>query len=157
MTTTEKFEPARMLWFGVGRTAVAKLPAAGLLLVTPDNRVLLTHRSPWMNDGNLWSNPGGVSEPGESMMAAAVRETEEELHLGLTLADLNLRTHMTTWNLRRSYTVYVCDVEDELEIGEIDESENQDAAWVDLDYALEKLPLHHQLLPLLRALKAGTV
>lgn len=56
--------------------------AAGLLLyaVTADGAryVLLSHRSPHVQDGGTWSTPGGAIDPGESPWQAAVREAREE-------------------------------------------------------------------------------
>lgn len=151
--TATKNDAARMLWFGVGRSAVAKRPAAGMLLMTTEGTVLLTHRASWMNDGDLWSTPGGVIETqdGETAREGALREVNEELDMGLRFADLEYLEEHVNWNLRRSYTVYVVGVEKEHAIGTLDH-ENQDARWMTIEEALT-LPLHYQLLPLLKELQ----
>lgn len=60
--------------------------AAGLLLFAlPDDQfaaeahVLLLRRSSRVSEPGVWSNPGGVVEPGETAFEAAVRETVEEI------------------------------------------------------------------------------
>lgn len=70
--------------------------AAGLLLVYPvDDRphIVLTVRSPRVRHGGQVSLPGGVIEPGESVDAAAVRETREEV--ALDAPDLRVLGHLT--------------------------------------------------------------
>lgn len=53
--------------------------AAGVILRTPDGKVLLLKRSE--NEGNYkghWALPGGGADPGEAAMDAAIRECAEE-------------------------------------------------------------------------------
>lgn len=53
--------------------------AAGLLLTTPDrSRVLLQLRSGRVLSPGTWALPGGALERGEGVVAAALRETQEE-------------------------------------------------------------------------------
>lgn len=54
------------------------LGAAGLFLITPDDRVLLQLRALWTNRGGTWAIPGGARNPGETAAQAAQRETWEE-------------------------------------------------------------------------------
>lgn len=51
---------------------------ATLLFVIEDNRVLLIHKKRGLGAGNI-NGPGGRLEPGETPLAAAVREVQEEL------------------------------------------------------------------------------
>ena len=56
--------------------------AAGLLLVFPrhnESHLILTVRSPHVRHGGQVSMPGGVVEPGESNVRAALREAHEEV------------------------------------------------------------------------------
>jgi len=52
--------------------------AAGVLLEADDGMVLLARRSALV-DAPGWSIPGGAIEPGETPLAAAMREAREEL------------------------------------------------------------------------------
>lgn len=54
------------------------LGAAGLFLLSPDNHVLMQHRSPLTSQGGTWALPGGAIEVGETPSDAALRETAEE-------------------------------------------------------------------------------
>lgn len=56
--------------------------SAGLVMVDPRGRVLLVHPGgPFFKrrDAGVWSIPKGLSEPGETLEAAALREFQEEL------------------------------------------------------------------------------
>ncbi|GLW75277.1 hypothetical protein Kpho02_75740 [Kitasatospora phosalacinea] len=57
---------------GVERTT------AGVLLTDPAGRVLLLRRAPGTLQAGLWELPGGGTEPGEELVAAALRELDEE-------------------------------------------------------------------------------
>ncbi|MFJ9692555.1 NUDIX domain-containing protein [Kitasatospora sp. NPDC101183] len=52
----------------------ALVPAASVVVVDADGRVLLQRRT----DNGMWALPGGVMELGESIAGCAVRETFEE-------------------------------------------------------------------------------
>jgi 8-oxo-dGTP pyrophosphatase MutT (NUDIX family) len=57
---------------------------AAILVVDAENRLLLMKRS----DSGLWGPPGGATEPGEYVEAAAKRETAEET--GLEIGEMAL-------------------------------------------------------------------
>ncbi len=54
------------------------------VILEQDNQILLQHRT----DRDVWGIPGGILEPGESFLEAAVRETFEET--GLIVEHLDL-------------------------------------------------------------------
>ena len=54
------------------------------IILEKDGQILLQHRK----DSDVWGIPGGVMEPGETFMEAALRETWEET--GLKAGNLNL-------------------------------------------------------------------
>ena len=58
-------------------------------LQRPDGRILLARRSGVSYGDGLWGLPGGHAERTESWAAAAVRETAEEVGVGVDLADLS--------------------------------------------------------------------
>ncbi|MFD5868592.1 NUDIX domain-containing protein [Corynebacterium sp. NPDC060344] len=55
-----------------------KLGAAGLLVLTPDRRVLMQHRAEWTSCPLTWGVPGGARDSHETAAEAALRESEEE-------------------------------------------------------------------------------
>ena len=98
-----------------------------LILLRPD----AAHWSP-----NTWGYPGGRIEPGETPMAAAIRETQEETQLevkGLQEINLNLDTAV--------YAYYTRDYTGTVPI----DYEHDDWAWVSRD-DIESYPLAPQVL-----------
>jgi len=61
---------------------------AWVLLQRPDGRILLGRRSGVTYGDGLWGLPGGHAERAESWVAAAVRETREEVGVDVRPADL---------------------------------------------------------------------
>ena len=57
--------------------ATLLLPAVGAIIWDEAGRILLIHRG----DGRGWSLPGGIMEPGESVVEALIREVWEETGL----------------------------------------------------------------------------
>jgi 8-oxo-dGTP pyrophosphatase MutT (NUDIX family) len=72
-----------------GRRFWGRAGAAGLLVVAPDGAVLLQHRVGWSHFGGTWGLPGGARHVGESSLAGALRETQEET--GIEVAALRPR------------------------------------------------------------------
>ncbi|HEY5713510.1 MAG TPA: (deoxy)nucleoside triphosphate pyrophosphohydrolase [Allosphingosinicella sp.] len=58
-------------------------------LVDEQGRILLQERAPDRAMAGLWEFPGGKVEKGELPEAALVRELEEELGIGIDVADLS--------------------------------------------------------------------
>lgn len=139
-----------MIWFGVGRKAVPKRPAAGLLLISRETgRVLLNKRADWMAAGGSWSTPGGVADREDQgdLRITAHREFGEEMGVWLDFNDTEYVTQYTSYDLRRSYTVYVSTVDWEFDCF-VDEHETVDYGWFTVEEALQ-LPLHYKLRPIL--------
>ncbi|MBV7295972.1 NUDIX hydrolase [Corynebacterium sp. TAE3-ERU12] len=61
-----------------GTRCWGRFGAAGLLLFTPDARVLMQHRADWTSCPLTWGVPGGARDSHESAEQAALRESEEE-------------------------------------------------------------------------------
>lgn len=52
--------------------------AAGLLVRSPDGRVLMQHRAPWVDHGDTWGIPSGALHEAETPVCGALREATEE-------------------------------------------------------------------------------
>lgn len=68
------------------RPALVKRPAARILLLAPDDRLLLFRFTP-EDRPPFWVTPGGALDPGESFEAAARRELAEETGLDCPISD----------------------------------------------------------------------
>ena len=60
--------------------------ACGCLIFNEKKKVLLQKRS----DDNLWGNPGGTMEPGETIYDTVIREIKEETNLDIEQKDLKI-------------------------------------------------------------------
>lgn len=127
--------------------------AAGLLAYDPDRGILLQHRVSWSHFGGTWGLPGGALHEGESAIAGAVREAQEEAGV----PDDAVRARFTSvldlgiW----SYTTVVADVRVPFE-PVISDPESVALEWVPVDQ-VDARPLHPGFgasWPALRALLA---
>jgi 8-oxo-dGTP pyrophosphatase MutT (NUDIX family) len=82
--------------------------AAGLLAHDPARGVLLQHRVAWSHFGGTWGLPGGAMHEGESAIAGAVREAQEEAGVpdGAVRPRFTSVLDLDVW----SYTTVVADV-----------------------------------------------
>ncbi len=107
--------------------------AAGLLLHTVDDggvvRVLLQHRAAWSHHGGTWGLPGGARDSHEDVVAAALREAEEEA--GIDAAAVRIRHVHVDDHGGWSYTTVLADTRQPLVV--TPERENVALAWVALD------------------------
>ena len=113
--------------------------AAGLLAHDRDrDAILLQHRVTWSDHGDTWGIPGGARHEGESALAGAIRESQEEA--GVPDDAVRPRyTHVLDrggW----TYTTLVAEVITPFE-PEITDPESHALAWVPLD-EVANLPLH---------------
>ncbi|MDR3439628.1 NUDIX domain-containing protein [Telmatospirillum sp.] len=102
----------------------------GAVVATPDGYVLLQRAG--KHGGGLWSLPGGALEPGESLIACAVRETLEEA--GVVLRDARLLPFVSEDIFPQQHWVthYVCgETSDRPRIMEPDKASGLFVGWPD--------------------------
>lgn len=112
-----------------------KFGAAGLLAHDRDRgAILLQHRVAWSDHGGTWGIPGGARHEGESFIAGAIREAQEEA--GVPDNSVTPRfTHVLDrggWK----YTTVIADVHAAFE-PEITDPESVALEWVPLDAVAE--------------------
>lgn len=109
--------------------------AAGVLLVTEDDKVLLLRRAGDDHAGE-WALPGGRIEDGETPEQAARRETQEE-----TGHEFRGELHPWTRRLRDGVDYQTFAARTEPFKAALNE-EHDKAVWIDPETALEELKLH---------------
>ncbi|WP_210505281.1 NUDIX domain-containing protein [Naasia sp. SYSU D00057] len=120
-----------------GRRYWGRYGAAGLL-VSSTAGVLLQHRAGYSHFGGTWGLPGGARHEGESAVAAAAREAEEEAGVPGDALRLRFssRLDLEVW----SYTTVVATVDEPFR-PVIGDAESIELRWVAAD-EVEELPLH---------------
>ncbi len=84
------------------------IPVVAAALVDPAGRVLLQRRGPGKAHAGLWEFPGGKVEPGETAIAALVREIAEELAVSIDPRDLSWCAVARLPGERHEIALYVC-------------------------------------------------
>jgi 8-oxo-dGTP pyrophosphatase MutT (NUDIX family) len=121
-----------------GRKYWGTFGAAGLLVFDRGRGILLQHRATWSHFGGTWGLPGGARHEGETAVAAALREAEEEA--GVPAARLQIVFSSVLDLGFWSYTTVVATVVDEFE-AEIGDAESLELRWIAPD-DVASLPLH---------------
>lgn len=113
-----------------GRRFWGRAGAAGVLAVTPDDRVLLQHRIGWSHFGGTWGLPGGARDLEESALAGALREAREEtgIDTGLLRPRFASLLDLGAW----SYTTVAAAAPSALPVA-VSDRESIGLAWVALD------------------------
>lgn len=101
--------------------------AAGLLALDAQRGVLLQHRVGWSHFGGTWALPGGALHEGETAIAGAIREAQEEAGLpdGAVAARFTHVFDAGVW----SYTTVIADVTVPFE-PRITDPESVELRWV---------------------------
>ncbi|MEU4015372.1 NUDIX hydrolase [Microbacterium sp. NPDC028030] len=112
--------------------------AAGLLAVDPARGILLQHRVSWSHFGGTWGLPGGALHEGESAIAGAIREAQEEAGVpdGAVRARFTSVLDLGIW----SYTTVIADVQSGFD-PVISDPESVALEWVPVD-EVDARPLH---------------
>ena len=109
--------------------------------VLNDGHFILLHRQDHKPQGNTWGIPSGKQDPGESLLAAAVRETGEET--GLALAPEQLAFFQTLYVRYPEYDfvyhIFQTELEKQAEIV-INPGEHKEGRWI-TPTAARELPL----------------
>lgn len=111
--------------------------AAGLLVVR-DGAVLLQHRAPFLQEGGTWAAPGGALDVGETPVAAALREAEEET--AVRPAAVRARHAWTVDHGSWAYTTVIADAVGPVEARDVD-GEGLAVRWVPVE-EVTTLDLH---------------
>ena len=83
----------------MGLVAVRRIPCVGAVIKDETGRLLLIRRGHEPGAG-LWSIPGGRIEPGESDLAALVREVREETGLDVVAGRCSAPCSAPGWQAR---------------------------------------------------------
>jgi 8-oxo-dGTP diphosphatase len=118
-----------------GRRFWGRAGAAGLLVVDPAGAVLLQHRVGWSHFGGTWGLPGGARHLGESSLAGALREAEEEtgIDAGALRPRFAVRLDLDVW----TYTTVVVAAPSELPVA-VTDRESTALEWVPFDRVTDR-------------------
>jgi 8-oxo-dGTP diphosphatase len=108
------------------------------VLVVRDGTVLLQHRAPFLQEGGTWAAPGGALDVGETPVAAALREAQEEA--AVHPAAIRLRHAWTVDHGSWAYTTVIADAVGPIEARAVD-GEGLEVRWVPVEQ-VTALALH---------------
>lgn len=121
---------------GCGSRHWGRFGAAGLL-VSDGSRVVLQHRATWSHQGGTWALPGGAIAEGETALAGALREAQEEASIPASAVQpvaTSVLSH-PDW----SYTTVLARIAAKVEVAAAD-AESIEVIWTELDQ-VEQFPL----------------
>ena len=101
-----------------------------LVVVRRGDRFLLIHER---KHGQLWYLPAGRVEPGESLAAAAVRETLEESGVPVRVTGVIRVEHLPRLEGSRVRVIFLAEPTDDTPPKAVPDEESLGAAWVGLD------------------------
>lgn len=101
-----------------------------LVVVRRGDRFLLVHER---KHGQLWYLPAGRVEPGESLAAAAVRETFEEAGVVVRITGVIRVEHLPRMDGARVRVIFLAEPADDTPPKSTPDDESLGAEWVTLD------------------------
>lgn len=123
-----------------------------MVIVRRGHRFLLTQEQKY---GSTWSLPGGRVEPGESLVAAAVREVLEETGVPIRIDGVLRIEHAAAETTARVRVLFVGTPIDDTAPKTTADEESLGAAWLTID-EIRKRPLRGaELRALLESVESG--
>lgn len=104
-----------------------------VIIVNDNKEILIQKRQPWKEKPNMWDvSAAGSAITGDSSLAAAIRETKEEL--GIDLKQENIRYILTNKNWPYFDDVYVVKQNVDIKDLHLQYEEVADAKWSTIDH-----------------------
>lgn len=123
-----------------------------VVVVHKGDRFLLDHEC---KHGQLWYLPAGRVEPGESLLAAARRETLEETGVPVRIDGIIRVEHTPVYKSARVRVVFAAVPVDDTPPKSVPDDESLEAAWVHLDELTHYALRGEEVRELLEYLTAG--
>lgn len=123
-----------------------------LVVVRRGHRFLLTQERKY---GSTWSIPGGRVEPGESLVAAAIREVHEETGVPIRIDGILRIEHVPSPAGVRMRVLFTGTSIDDTEPKSIADEESLGAAWMTLEQVRSTKLRGAELHALLESVEAG--
>ena len=123
-----------------------------LVVVRRGHRFLLTQERKY---GSTWSIPGGRVEPGESLVAAAVREVHEETGVPIRIDGILRIEHVASPSSVRMRVLFTGSSIDDTEPKTTADEESLGAAWMTLEQIRGKQLRGAELRVLLESVEGG--
>lgn len=123
-----------------------------MVVVRRGHRFLLTQEQKY---GSTWSIPGGRVEPGESLVAAAVREVHEETGVPVRIDGILRIEHAASDTTARVRVLFVGTPIDDTPPKTVADAESLGAAWLTIDEIRQKPLRGAELRAVLESVEAG--
>ncbi|HEX5063414.1 MAG TPA: NUDIX domain-containing protein [Kofleriaceae bacterium] len=123
-----------------------------MVVVRRGHRFLLTQEQKY---GSTWSIPGGRVEPGESLVAAAVREVHEETGVPVRIDGILRIEHAASDTTARVRVLFAGSPIDDTPPKTVADAESLGAAWLTIDEIRQKPLRGAELRAVLESVEAG--
>ena len=123
-----------------------------MVVVRRGHRFLLTQEQKY---GSTWSIPGGRVEPGESLVAAAVREVHEETGVPVRIDGILRIEHAAADSSARVRVLFIGSPIDDTPPKTVADAESLGAAWLTIEEIRDKKLRGAELRAVLESVEAG--